>query len=83
MATYLANLTTRRDEIAEYLAGLTPGSGGDLPTQGGEGVNSQLKEKIEAYGAELERLNKLIQHEKDQNAADGGSVGFVESFVRP
>lgn len=81
MATYLENLTTRRDAIATYLAGLTPGSSeGDLPTSSGDGINPQTMEKIKAYQDELRELHDLIAKAQADEAADAGNVGFVDSY---
>jgi len=80
MATYLENLTTRRDAVAAELAALDSTKPGGKPDQTGEGVNPGHMGYKKSLLDELDRYDKLIEKAASQEAADGGSVGFFETF---
>ncbi len=85
MATYLENITTRRETIATQLAAITAGGSmaGGLPTNTGDGNHPQHDQHVDRLYRELAQLDKLIDDEKSRNAGDAGNPGFVESYVIP
>lgn len=79
MATFLQNLTTRRDAIGVELAALNATKAGGLPTARGEGLSVDHVEYRLSLMEELKQLNDLINQAAQNEAADGGNVGMFET----
>lgn len=69
MATYLANLTARRDAVAAEIAAIDTDAAGGVPDSGASGVEHD-KYKAGLY-AELEKLKGLID---DATADEEGPI---------
>lgn len=74
MATDLANLITRRNNITAELAALTSSAAGGLPNAGKSGID-HVGYKDGLY-RELETINRLIA-----SADDGGAGGAWETII--
>lgn len=74
MATYLENLKTARANAAERLATLAI-----KIESNGEGVNAKHHDHRRMLLEEIAELDALIEKAEDEDAADGGDVGIVES----
>lgn len=68
-ATYLANLTARRDALVERLTKLTEGDAGELANVRSEGELDH-GELIERWTKQIESLDKLIDRETNRETWD-------------
>ena len=84
LAAYLANLESRRDAVAEEIAELDSTKAGGKPdVSGGEGVNIAHQAYKKGLYEELDRLQGLIDKAKQDNEADSGNLGIVETQEYP
>lgn len=75
LATAIANLETRRDNITTELANIAAGVKGYYPTASGQGVNPDHDGHVLRLHAELKSINDLLAEMKTQQQMEGGDLG--------
>ena len=75
MATYLENLTTRRNAVAAELAAITSTSAGGKPDAGKSGIGHVAYRS--SLLQELEQLDKLIDKASVNEGGDDGTIADV------
>jgi hypothetical protein len=79
LATTIANLKVRRDNIAAELADIELGVKGYAPTASGPGINLDHDGHTLRLWEELRRCKELISSFEAEEDADGGDLGTYET----